>query len=372
MKECLSKLTKDEKLTIVGVFLTIFGSYFGYSGLDKKIRVPISAIICLIGGIILLVQDIKYYKQGLYTERQKKILATLAVLGLIVIFREDSLYLSLVIAANFVHKDLKQLMKIIFYSSIASFLLICFLCLIGLVKNDIHYRNIFNFVVLRETIGFSNPNVVYRFFVPIVLTGLFVFKDKAIYALACLCIGMLLFFITGSRAGLLAIIAFTILCCMPKSIKDKIYNVKLIPYVFLSFTLISILCAILLHKSNLDEYGSARFTIWYNYFKQIGVFANIHKVNGRPLDNLFLNTMHFGGIYGYIYYYCLYLMAFIRNDKKNSQLIFILFLVTFVYGLFENFSAFGESRVLIILFSIILNGDKIDELSEENVQISCQ
>ena len=62
-----------------------------------------------VGGIILLVQDIKYYKQGLYTERQKKILATLAVLGLIVIFREDSLYLSILIAANFVHKDLKQL-----------------------------------------------------------------------------------------------------------------------------------------------------------------------------------------------------------------------------------------------------------------------
>lgn len=370
MKEWINKLTKEERLTIVGVFLTIFGSYFGYSGLDKKIRVPISAIISLIGGIILLIQDIGYYKQGLYTEKQKKILATLAMLGLIVVCREDSLYLSLVIAANFIHKDLKQLMKIIFYSSVISFVLICLLCLVGLIPNATNTRGMFGTEITKMAIGFSHPNVTTRFFFGILLIGLFVCKDRVLYGLISLLLGTIAFFITWSRAGIIATIAFFIICLIPRKITNKVFKLNYIPYLFIIFTLISVVCALFMHDGRINELSSGRFGLWYGYIKEIGVFAKIERIGG-PLDNMFVNTMYYGGMYGYIYYFVIYLLAF-SKIKKNNDTIFIIALTTFICGFFENFSGYGESKFLLISLILILNENKIEELQEKHIQKVCQ
>lgn len=370
MKEWINKLTKEERLTIVGVFLTIFGSYFGYSGLDKKIRVPISAIISLIGGIILLIQDIGYYKQGLYTEKQKKILVTLAILGLIVICREDSLYLSLVIAANFIHKDLKKLMRIIFYSSIISFSLICLLCLVGLIPNATNTRGMFGTEITKMAIGFSHPNVTARFFFGILLIGLFVFKDRILYGLISLLLGISMFFITWSRGGIIATIALSIVCLIPRKISENLFKLKYIPYLFVIFTFISVSCALFMHSGKLNELSSGRFGLWYGYLKEIGVFAKIKRIGG-PLDNMFVNTMYYGGMYGYIYYFIIYLLAF-SKIKKNNNALFIVALTTFICGFFENFSGYGESKLLLISLIIILNENKLDELEVKDIQKVCQ
>ncbi len=371
MKEWLSKLTKEEKLTIVGVFLTIFGSYIGYCGVEKRIRVFVSAIISFIGGVILLVQDIKYYKQGLYNEKQKRILITLAILGLIVICREDSLYLSLVIAANFIHKDLKKLIKIIFYSSIISYGMLVILYLIKVIPaNDIQ-RVLLGLNINKKSLGFSHPNVACRFFLGIVLIGMFIFKDKLIYGLSALLLGIIMFYITGSRAGLVAAIALAIVCLIPKKITTKIFKLKYIPYLFLIFTFISVAGAFLFHQGELNGISSNRFNLWYGYLKEIGVFAKIERVGSGPLDNMFINTMYYGGMYGYIYYLAIYLLAF-SKIKKNNELLFSLILTTFICGFFENFTSYGENKILLIMLVVALDENKLDDLEEKNIEKAYQ
>lgn len=372
MKDWFKKLDIEEKQTIVGVFLMILGSYISYSGINRILKIVICAILTIIGSIILIVQNVRYYKEGKYTSKQKKLLLILAVLGSIVIHREDAIYTSLVIAANFVGKDLKKLMKIVFYSCIVSFIFVSSLFIFGFAVNKVTSRDFFDVSIYRSTLGFSHPNLVFRFYMPIVLSGLFIFKDNIYYVLIALLLGVGLFFITGSRGGLLTLICLFILCIVPKKIKNKLYNVKVIPYIFLFFTFVTLILAIIFHDGDLNDYGSGRFNIWYTYINDISVFGKVHKINKWPLDNMYLHTLYYGGMYGYIYYYAIYVLAFINQNKKNSKLVFILFLSTFIYGFFENFSSFGESQVLIIMMSLILNYDKIDELNDENVEIKCQ
>lgn len=371
MMEFLKKMTNEEKFSIIGVFLTVLGCYFGYSGLDGNIGIIISAIISAIGAIILLIQDIKYYKQGLYTDKQKKIFLILSLLGLVVFYRADVYYVSLIVVANFINKDLKKLMYIIFYSSLVSLGLILLLCLFKVTTNISGSKEFFGLRIKTNSFGFCNPNVLYRFFGGIVLTGLFIFKDNIIYVLSSLLLGIGLFFLTGSRAGIVCLFVLTLLCLMPRKVKEKVYNVKALPYIFLFFVIVSILCALLLNEGVANKLGSNRFSLWYDYFREVSLISHLKKLPQGPLDNAFINILYYGGIYGLILYCFIYFLAFMKSNKKRP-LIFIIFLATFVYGFFENFSAYGESRLFIVLLVMLLNEDKLDDFEKKLPKISCQ
>ena len=96
--------------------------------------------------------------------------------------------------------------------------------------------------------------------------------------------------------------------------------------------------------------------------KFIGQIEQIHRM---PIDNVFLHTLYYGGIYGYIFYLVIYFMTFRKTDYKNNYNVFILFLTVFIYGLVENHSNQGESFYFLLVMIQLLNHKKLIELDDD-------
>ena len=94
------------------------------------------------------------------------------------------------------------------------------------------------------------------------------------------------------------------------------------------------------------------------------IYGQIKQIHSMPIDNVFLHTLYYGGIYGYVFYLVLYFVSFRKSDMKHNSNIFILFLTVFMYGLVENHSNQGESFVMILVFIQLLDSSKLKQLDE--------
>lgn len=357
-----NKEIKSAVYDFLSMFFIIVGNYLIYSTLAQMIKIVICTSFIVLGSIMTLIPVIKKFKNKEYTKKQLITVGLIALFAIPVWHRPAEIYVSTLLALRYVNEDLRRMIKNIFFASVISYAVIVLMWGIGVTIGVIAYRGDF----LRHGIGFNHPNVAIRFLVPIIISGAIFCKNNRLFLFLSLAAAVCGFFVTNSRGGCLAIVIFCALSLLPRGAKKVFSNVKLVPILFLVFTIVSlVLVNYYNNNSILNELLSSRPYIWKVYMDNLKVIGQVYQVHDMPLDNVFLHTLYYGGVYGYVFYLIIYFVAFSKSGFKHNYNVFILFLTVFIYGLVENYSNQGESFYLLLVMIQLLDYKKLKELDDE-------
>ena len=233
---------------------------------------------------------------------------------------------------------------------------------------EIHYRIKQGAYIARETFGFSNPNSVFLFLLPIYAGYIYLRFDKYNMLDRVLLIATTVYIYqqTMSRTGFLTILGAIIFVDILKFIDFKKHDfiakgIKLSPIVFL---IVSMLIGTVFSNTTIfNKILASRPKHWNVYLVKEGnmltLFGNKFSESTRlahPLDSSYIYILAFLGIVSLVFFmYLIYkgLDIFIKNNDKKYIAIVMLFLI---YALAENMLLeVGYNFTIVILIKHIIN-----------------
>lgn len=229
--------------------------------------------------------------------------------------------------------------------------LICYLGVIFLYSNNIYFlpqidsfRIVGEEIKIRKSLGFSHPNAVFVYLIPIFLSYMYIRIEKwRLYdSLFIFGISNVLYRLTNSRTGFILNSIIIIYIHMWNLFEEYLEKIKLIKFFYLNLftimTTLSLSIGIFFHlNSKLNELLSLRPMIWYeysyNFISNISILKR-SKLKYLALDNSYLWILFLDGVliwilYNYTYYKILKNIFY----KKEIKIIVIYLLL---YSLFEN------------------------------------
>lgn len=274
----------------------------------------------------------------------------------VIVYKDVNLLITFVLAISLIKCDIKKFLKIFLVSSIIMFCFTIFLYFLGVLEDNFLLRMTSNGYVIRHSLGFTHPNSIFLFFIPIVLCAYLLFNNKKIFYLLFLVLSLVLYSLSLSRTGFYCIILLFIL----DSFKDKINYKKFICWLPFIFFMASYYFAIKygISKSNsVNIFFSNRLYLWNKIIQNASMFTlfGSNVLLDLYLDNFYLAMVYRCGLYFVFLYY--YMLIFgIKNIKNKKILVSIL--IFMIYGLAESNTLIGSVNfTLAFLLGSILQND---------------
>lgn len=340
----------ERNKNIIGVFvifISILYKYLSFYEITSETFTKTFILLAIILNIVIIIKR-KFSRQQLL------IIMTIFMLVLIMTYLSKSIdfIVVLLISLMFYRDNLRDFFKIYFISSLTCYLLTIFLYFIGILENNSIRRFTEDGVVVRNSLGFSHVNGVFKNFLPIVLSGYFLVKEKNIrkYNLFIFIISTILFMISNSRTGYICILIYLLSTSFADIMKFKIIRGS-IKYMFIICTVITLCITGVAGKSAdnpINELLSDRPVIWNYYINQLGLLNIINfNVTSIHMDNTYLAYLVNFGIAIFI---CIFLLKYFATKKIQNHKILIIILILSIYGIFENGISYNIDFSLIIQF----------------------
>lgn len=266
-----------------------------------------------------------------------------------ILYKEDNIFLYAIIALMTLDDDNKEMIKIFFWSSLMIYIITLFLGACGYLQVDDVYRTIDGTSAVRNSLGFANANAVFTYFVPIVLSGIYLYGKSNFFTVIVFLSATVLFSYCKSRTGyyLTLFILFTNLF----SKQQWILKIKHRQFLFCFIVSLLIACCF-----GISEYNSVNqllsYRPWYylQFLKQ-GPFVwggglSEHMV----LDNLYFHLLAYYSIIGFGLYYYIFTEGLLLNKEPKIAFISFFFLS---YGIFEAVTI-ANFTIVIFLKEIFL------------------
>lgn len=354
---------KLKKLNVLGnitIFLCIFFKYLiTYSIATKYLYVLLLVIIAF---TIINIFSIKMYKK----EFLLIILFMLISLYFVIFYNDVNFFISVCLAILFLKKDSKTYIKNFLISSIILFLLTILLNKFQLLTSNNMIRKTSDGIKTRYSLGFSHPNEVFLFFLPIALSLYYLSNKKIVYC-GIVVVAYILYTLSYSRTGLVAVLMIFLLdIIIRNNNRYKIQNkiIKLMPYMMLIFTIISVIITVIYgkeHTNAISNLFSGRPYYWNYYVENNMLFTLFgkNKVIGNNLDNYYLYILVELGMLSYIIYTIIYYNYFKKNSNILERKEIVIALVFFIYGL-------CEANVIIGSINFLFAKQISDIINQEN------
>lgn len=301
---------------------------------------------------------------GIYLHGKKinknKIVAIFIILiiGIIdfVISNEIDIFMSLLLAFIYLYDDGdKDFLKHFILASSTLYIVTILLCSYGIINNVEFVRVVGDKQIIRNTLGFPNPNHALTLLTAIIISlGLSINLKKYIvlFCIFALTTSCLIFYQTNSRTGFYLILLFLILVIFRKFIKIKKKNIY--KYTFLYLTIISFFIAIFFENNViLNDILTNRPSLWANHINNLPIslfgFAN------AKVDNNYLWLIYRHGIIVYLFYFYIYVKSFKYFSK--DKLLFISYMMILIYSMFENTLNYAMNPIFVICLLYVLNKD---------------
>lgn len=356
---------EDKNMNLVEKLLIFFIILFKYLityGVSKK-------FLSVYLFILIVVALVDLFRKKVYLKEIKSIL----IFGIISIYFvlfyfEQNFVISFILALICLRRNDREFIKIFFISSTACFLFSLLLDSINVTNSGKMIRIVDGVTNIRYNLGFTHPNEVFLFFLPIVLSGFYLFSKNEAFYIVTIIAATILYEITDCRTGFYVIILFFILVLLRKLFKNK-YIKKIIPIAFLLFTIFSILLAVFFgdNRTNIVSSLLSGRPFFWDYYIENGkmfTFLGDNLVKNMFLDNFYLYLLVQLGIIGYLIYFVIYYSSL--KKLSNNYKYLIIATVFLIYGLFEANVIIGSIQFLfaIQIKSIIEN--KLDEKEKLN------
>lgn len=295
--------------------------------------------------IIIMVLSLKYLFKLQFTKIIFLKVMLIMIVSFIIFFlyKEDNIFLYSLLGLLLINDDNKDIVKTIFVSLVIIFSITILLGSLNILPMDEVYRTINGESQVRISLGFPNANAAFAYFIPIVLSGIYLFKNNKIFIILSLIVSIIIYNFTVCRTGFYLIILILIF-----SIVTKKYNINFNKNYFLICFILSILIAILFGQTKYN-YVNELFSYrpWYGFqFLKEGIFSWGLGINNKLiLDNLYFKLLANYSIIGILLYLYIYKMGkeICNNDK------YILFAM-FFFNIYNIFEAMTIGNFVLIIF----------------------
>ena len=265
------------------------------------------------------------------------------------LYKEDNIFLYSLLALILIDEDNKNIVKVIFTSLVLIFCITLFLGLIGILPNTDVIRNVDGAIQVRYSLGFSNANAAFSYFIPVVLSGVYLYKKNKLFNFIMLLISLFIYHYTKCRTGFYLVILIILFNML--SIKNIFKKGNIL---FVIFFIASILLALLFGTTKynfINELLSYRPWFSYQFLKEGITIWGTGIPKNIILDNLYLRLLANYSIFGIAIYYYIYNKGS-KLCNKDNMLIYALFFFS-LYNIFEAMTI--GNFVLIIFLKEIFN-----------------
>ena len=253
--------------------------------------------------------------------------------------------------------DFEKLLKYDIKMKIMLLLLNIVFISLGLLENIITYRDNGS---IRQTLGFASPNSFGGLVMSICFEWVYL-RRKNINGLTYLILILTtigLEFLCNSRTPEICIILLIVVIFV---YKRKIYLKKVLPYLPIVLTIISLFLVYLYGKQNpialrLDNILTTRLLCAYNFFQlyDINLFGNMFTSTGiwlgyvNTLDNAYLYLLLNQGIVLYIFVIFVNIALFKNAIKDNDRILAAILMVYCFYAFMERGTYFVTFNIFLL------------------------
>lgn len=309
-----------------------------------------SLIVYLYLFIIILMSLIYIFKLRFNKTSFIKIMTIIIISFIIfIIYKEDNIFLYTLLGLILIDEKNEDIVKIIFESLSIVFILTVLLGVLNILPVSEAYRTIDGETQIRTSLGFPNANAAFAYFIPIVLSGLYLFKNNKIFTFLALVSASAIYSFTMCRTGFYLVLIILLVNLFIKNTDSGKFNKN----IFMICFVLSVLLALLFGTTKYNSINELlSFRPWYCYqFLKQGIFI---WGSGIPenliLDNLFFKLLANYSIIGISLYYYVYKQG--RNICSSDKYLLFSMIFFTIYNIFEAMTI-GNFVLIVFLKEII-------------------
>lgn len=260
------------------------------------------------------------------------------------------------------NEDIKQIINKFLICLIIGFITTIILNQLGIISshNLIRYKD--GGIVIRHSLGFIHPGFVGLYFTFIMLAYYYVRKINIYKTFITIGLIILIYYISDSRIALVCQTIFLILYNIKIKKIEKIIK-KLLPYMFIIFTAITLVAIQLYYMYNLeilDAIFSKRLSIYYSYIIEMNLLTSPLGIGlqSLALDNYYLAVFLYFGYIGYIIW-AIFNVCSLKKITQNYKLCLIQ-LVIFIYGL-------ADANIIVTSINFMLTIQVLEFIKDTTV-----
>ena len=252
-------------------------------------------------------------------------------------------------------------------------IMVIILYFLGMTNVNTHYRN----GVVRQSMGFSNPNSFSTYIMSIVAEYLYLHRNKMRimdFLIAILAI-FLIDYYADSRTQIICL-AILIMLIVINRIKKVSFEKKLVKFFACnSFIFLAVLSIILVNMYNhgykitdiINETTAGRLSNPSKFIELYGINLFGYKTNQDTqivldedetitVDNVYMYTLLYYGVIPFIVL-CIYMRQYIKYAIKCKENVIIIIMLTFfIGGLMERFCIRLYYNIFLLYFSYMVYG----------------
>ena len=333
----------------VVVFIAILYKYLSFYELQSETITKAILFVAILLNVVIIIKRKFTYKQ--------LFMILMPFLVITLISRSLDFVVTLLIAMLFSKDNIRDFFKVFFIATLSCYLLTIFLYFIGVLDNHAIRRITEDEIIVRNSLGFSHVNGVFKNLIPIILSGYFLVKKENIkkYNLFVFIISTILFIVSNSRTGYICVIIYLLLTSFKDIMDIKIIR-NSIKYMFIICTIITVLISNYAGKSEdnpINELLSDRPIIWNYYINNVKITDLITYTPTRiHIDNTYLIYIL---NYGIIAYAIIFLIKYFAIKKIEDKRILLIILILSIYGIFEDGVSYGIDFTIMIQLIYLLD-----------------
>ena len=279
------------------------------------------------------------------------ILSTISV----IVYKDVNLLITFILALTLINCDIKEFLKKFMISSSIMYIVTITLYFLGILNDNYLIRITSDGYIIRHSLGFTHPNSVFMFYIPIVLCAYLLDDKKKRFYVIFSFVSLILYKLSLSRTGIYCIVILFVL----DFFKDKINYKKIISWLPLLFFGASYFLATKYGVTKNNEINillSNRPYLWNIIIENANMFTifGSNVLNEVYLDNFYLALVYRCGLYSALLYYFILIIG-IKNINNNK--VYVSILIFMIYGLAESNTLIGSINFTLafLLYSIIHN-----------------
>lgn len=337
------------------IFFLIFFKYLINYGANNVILYSILLIV----SVALFLSFVN--KEGINKkEFHRIILFFVLTIIYVFVYKDVNLLISFIFALSYPKGNEKNFLKVFLISSTVLYFATILLSVLGILSNKTMIRITTNGIRNRYALGFTHPNEVFLYFLPIALSLLCIIKKKKKGLIIILITSSILYLLCQSRTGFFSLSFMYILYILDE--KQLIKLSRIIPILLLIFSFLFAYYYGNDMNNNLNSLLSGRPYFWNIIVKNSSPFTifGINKLEDVYLDSFYLSIIYRLGIFGTFIYTYIYYKGIKKIRDKNILIACIIFAI---YGFTEGNTIIGSINFTL---AILIN-NIIFEKGDENV-----
>ena len=140
----------------------------------------------------------------------------------VIVYKDVNLLITFILALTLINCDFKDFLKKFMVSSLIMYITTITLYFVGILPDNYLIRVTSNGEIIRHSLGFSHPNSIFMYYIPIVLCAYLLDDKKKRFYIIFSILSLILYLLSLSRSGIICIIILFVLIIIMELMKKSL------------------------------------------------------------------------------------------------------------------------------------------------------